>query len=777
MWKVSSRPLAMPLQAVTEIALHLGIFRNIDLYHQGLYHVRCRVFVERDGELIAAVPHPVDGASGGESALSSVAGAHTVSTSSGEVAFQSDSVAIRFCEQEVEMNNLCQFRVEQGSDSVKPLLLEVKLMFADVEPYGGTQQFDTGGGIGNAQDLPESEFSAVSIRRFRLHHTIQGVHAYCPVVFDERHFCQVGLMVHSCVVDYRLRLKPELPCPLESSDLSELTTPCISSHNNPDDRLQTRNRSLADELIAIAGKLNTKTAGSVAHGMRRISVTTEDFCETTELRLSRSVDRIHRAQMGRLLAARRELTAFLAYVTERTASSPPQQLRIPSIVLPGCGDPADQSLDASETPCRSKSLIPISSRLSSMDAASAARLLAHDLSFVSTQVLDVWQTLLKSMPSALSVVTILLHANWEQQVASAWGESVFRETCPASDVAVPNDRRIWITHQKIADALRCSKRYVEGKLHVIEDVSLAIPRPVLPVIFQQRYMGKGASKRNNSIARGIDAECDYSGAHVLVLVHGFQGNSFDMRLLKNNLALLHPKTHYLCSTANEDDSDCDIKEMGKRLAEEVKAFIGDICNDQSGPEMSRLSFIAHSVGGLIVRSALPLLPEYHAKLFTYCSLSSPHLGYMYAANTLFKTGLWVAKKIRKSECLHQLSMTDKLDKEDAFISELARTPGLEHFCYVALVSSYQDQYAPFESARIEIGNLAENDPVVGPMYQKLARSILDPIDVECIHRFDVNFHISDTSIDTMTGRAAHIQLIESQPLMKMFMHVYSFMFE
>merc|ERR1711957_463038 len=157
-------------------------------------------------------------------------------------------------------------------------------------------------------------------------------------------------------------------------------------------------------------------------------------------------------------------------------------------------------------------------------------------------------------------------------------------------------------------------------------------------------------------------------------------------------------------------------------------------------------------------------------MFTYLSLSSPHLGYMYAANSLFKTGLWVAKKLRGSKCLEQLSMTDDTDPDSCFLSELARTPGMGHFQHVALVSSYQDQYAPFESARIEISRVALEDPKFGPIYQKLAKSILASMDVEKLIRFDVNFHIPETNLDTMIGRAAHIQFIESQVLMKMFVH-------
>lgn len=54
--------------------------------------------------------------------------------------------------------------------------------------------------------------------------------------------------------------------------------------------------------------------------------------------------------------------------------------------------------------------------------------------------------------------------------------------------------------------------------------------------------------------------------HLVVLVHGFQGNSLDMKLIKNSISVWHPETAFLCATSNEDLTDTDIIEMGNRLA-------------------------------------------------------------------------------------------------------------------------------------------------------------------------------------------------------------------
>ena len=73
--------------------------------------------------------------------------------------------------------------------------------------------------------------------------------------------------------------------------------------------------------------------------------------------------------------------------------------------------------------------------------------------------------------------------------------------------------------------------------------------------------------------------------------------------------------------------------MGKNLAIEVTSLI----NEQSVP--FKISFIGHSLGGIIIRASLPHLSKYKDMMFSYISLSSPHLGYMYNSSTLIDAGI------------------------------------------------------------------------------------------------------------------------------------------
>ena len=132
---------------------------------------------------------------------------------------------------------------------------------------------------------------------------------------------------------------------------------------------------------------------------------------------------------------------------------------------------------------------------------------------------------------------------------------------------------------------------------------------------------------------------EYRGRSVYVFVHGFQGNSYDMRMFKNQLALLCPDALCLLSTSNELLTEGDIREMGARLAAEVHNFIRENCADIP---LGRLSFICHSLGSIITRTALAhdLMRPHLDKCFNFVSLASPHCGYMLGENGMVSVGMW-----------------------------------------------------------------------------------------------------------------------------------------
>jgi len=209
------------------------------------------------------------------------------------------------------------------------------------------------------------------------------------------------------------------------------------------------------------------------------------------------------------------------------------------------------------------------------------------------------------------------------------------------------------------------------------------------------------------------------------------------------------------------------------LAVEVDNFIKENCDKVGSAKLGRLSFVSHSLGGLIVRAALcaDLLQPYLPHCFLFLSLATPHCGYLgHGTNSVLNTGIWLLKKWSKSKCLSQLSLSDHLNPEKAFLFLLSKRKGLEYFEYVFLMASLQDKYAPFHSARIELHPYIHQDKEKGPLFKRMAMNLLAPLEQVVVKRFDITFQPRKYNIDSWIGRTAHICFLD-QPLY-MFMIIF-----
>lgn len=106
------------------------------------------------------------------------------------------------------------------------------------------------------------------------------------------------------------------------------------------------------------------------------------------------------------------------------------------------------------------------------------------------------------------------------------------------------------------------------------------------------------------------------------MVHGLEGTSCDMRVIWSILSYFCPDTIFVLSEENEEDTKDNIGKMGIKLAREVKSFLEYY--DNSGKY--QISFIGHSLGGLIIWSALPYLKKYKDQFHTLATINTPHLG-------------------------------------------------------------------------------------------------------------------------------------------------------
>ncbi|XP_076368045.1 protein FAM135A-like isoform X2 [Tachypleus tridentatus] len=263
------------------------------------------------------------------------------------------------------------------------------------------------------------------------------------------------------------------------------------------------------------------------------------------------------------------------------------------------------------------------------------------------------------------------------------------------------------------------------------------------------------------------------GIHLVVCVHGLDGNNADLRLVKTYMELGLPTVNFefIMSERNQGETFGDFEVMTDRLVSEITYHI-----EVSGLIPAKISFIGHSLGNIIIRSALtrPEMKPYLNSLHTFLSLSGPHLGTLYNSSGLVNMGMWFMQKWKKSGSLLQLGMRDAADLQETFLYKLSKKPGLEYFKNVLLFGSSQDRYVPSHSARIELCKTAVKDTSVqGAVYREMVKNILQPI----LDKPHVNFiryevhHALPSNPNSLIGRTAHIAVLDSELFIEKFLVV------
>ena len=274
-------------------------------------------------------------------------------------------------------------------------------------------------------------------------------------------------------------------------------------------------------------------------------------------------------------------------------------------------------------------------------------------------------------------------------------------------------------------------------------------------------------------------------SHLIILVHGLDGSESDMRVVRAYLFLglqsilrSSKKTQmpykFLLSSANAYDTSEDMHILSKRLEKEILEFID--CNYYSTNEPKRISFIGHSLGGLLLRSAIASdsMKHLRSRFHTFLSFASPHLGTMFNSSPLVNTGLWLMQKLRRSTCLRQLSCKEESNFRNTFIYKLSKKPGLKFLKNILLVASAEDKYVPYHSARIEMCKAALKDKSLGLYYNEMINNLLTPVhDNPKINllRYHVVHSLPSFTTDSYIGRSAHIAPLESSVFLEQFLLV------
>jgi hypothetical protein len=190
-----------------------------------------------------------------------------------------------------------------------------------------------------------------------------------------------------------------------------------------------------------------------------------------------------------------------------------------------------------------------------------------------------------------------LARDYQNRMERNYGENILRHVVLTQDFSFPSEDFTGQLNDVVAKKTReIIKMHMEldgPEFQPVEELNIVVDeegkknrRPknmerYAPLIFEECFVKKKGANRiantfeidqDEELKRKVDPSLfntNYKGMHLFVLCHGFQGSSYDVRIFKNIISIALPDALFLCSQANERESDIDIFEMGRKLAEEV----------------------------------------------------------------------------------------------------------------------------------------------------------------------------------------------------------------
>jgi len=191
----------MSLNSILELVLQLDSFRNVDLLKQGLYQVQVSCFTRSDSPdapLHLAQPYEVASLGPANKTLTILPA--QIHDEAGLIG--SSTVLIRYCDEEMKMNDCGVFRLEVEFGRCWEVVLEAKLLFSDLH---GTLDFDSPLGQIQAADY-EIDYFELSRTTLVLTNPCDGIQQYSEFLFAMPHMCVIGCTVHMMLMDHRLRV-------------------------------------------------------------------------------------------------------------------------------------------------------------------------------------------------------------------------------------------------------------------------------------------------------------------------------------------------------------------------------------------------------------------------------------------------------------------------------------------------------------------------------------------------------------------------------------------
>lgn len=709
--------------------------------------------------------------------------------------FASKSFLIRYSDEEVELDDYCYFRLETDNN-VKVFYIEVELNFSD---NISNLNFKSKQKVNNY--INKLEFKVVQSTTITINEDSTSFQeSYLPILFQESYSSLLNINLSVITLEYKLRADgiQVFSSPDTSNKLT--TSPIISQQKEKDSKDNVDNSSpnylldffITDDQVSRINLIYNKENNCLLPNF------VDALYDTYVLSLMNSYSSLRNkyVNLAQTFIDNDKLYSEMSYfisLNQFIYYTDSSDTEFPTVDEINFNYQENKAL-----------LRRFSKRLSSLNVEYVLTRVLYEITVVSSQLAQLWHKyleLLRHFPNEYSfIMEQLLFKQHIEDLNKFRKRQLITINDEENFVFQTHSNQLKInTEQSEITRTNITKQYLKGSIDI---ANLTLNPTLCPILIEESYTRKivdnkkfteisnnktslttniitpshstsfnnysnnrldNISNNNVNVNNSLDQSCsvEYNedeilndsidsteialdpkvkALHLVVLVHGFQGNSFDMRLIKYNLSLLNSTLVFLSSQINQDDTENDFMVMGERLAGEVKNFIKE-WND--GIMFKRISFIGHSIGGLIIRAALPLLKEYSKKMYFYCSLSSPHLGYMYSSSTLIDAGMWVLKKIKKCKSLDQLSLSDDKNMYNTCLYKLSEVEGFEWFEHIFLISGHQDYYAPFESTRIQLCDRSIGNDSKGQLYRKMANNLLGKLTKNSLRRIDTNFVISE----------------------------------
>ncbi|KAG4147360.1 hypothetical protein ERO13_D05G217800v2 [Gossypium hirsutum] len=753
-----------------EIAIYLHRFHNLDLFQQGWYQLKITVRWDNDAHATTAMPSrvlqyeaPNFGCEGG--------GYGVWRIDEKDNSFLTQPFRIKYARQDVLLFTMVAFDLPlKGNEgpSTSAVVLKFELLYAPLLDNGS-----------EFQASPDS--CPAAVHEFRIpSKALLGLHSYCPVYFDAFHAVLVDVSVHITLLkagSYHDSMKVSSNSRTATADVA---------HESTGGSTQALNQAAPSDLKQVM-----------------LVKALLDARETLIVELQKLGSAINRTvDLTEYTSRMNDTKLFDSFLQANQVTADNE--------VSGQGKPQNGPEKANGGLDFQSDRLP--QNLSKDDVT-------RMFNISGDQVLHLWSTFLTFHRDNKTKIMEVLHDAWAKDRKAEWSIWMVysKSEMPQHHINGSSDERT--THHvghkrgsslwKLSDdpahmaAMRADlHRRSIGQMKInnrsIQDMQIFGDPSAIPIVIVERVLNTpkrslsyNSYMKNLDLKDSVPSRIDVSSEDgkkpssattakkvrdlkIVVFVHGFQGHHLDLRLVRNQWLLLDPKIEFLMSEANEEKTSGDFREMGLRLAQEVISFLkkkmdkaakygrlGDI----------KLSFVGHSIGNVIIRTAIgdTVMEPYLGYLHTYLSLSGPHLGYLYSSNSLFNSGLWVLKKFKGTQCIHQLTFTDDPDICNTFFYKLCKQKTLENFKNIILLSSPQDGYVPYHSARIESCKAASVDnSKKGKAFLEMLNSCLDQLRAPTTEdrvflRSDVNFDTSayGKNLNSFIGRAAHIEFLES----------------